>query len=166
MPLAPYQRAHVALARSMGGSGRPSRVKIDIVDYNDTHPHRQVLSAWDRAIQEIARLQPKQLSAVAMLRGGLHLIRSKKRWLQHQHAQGRSGREVNIYSRSACAFCSDGALRSQWTRDVPYEIFHAAETALQSAMKGNVFVFNDTHTYEHVVAAWRSAIKNLQGAVS
>ena len=70
MPHAPYQRAHVALARSMGGSGHPSRVKIDIVDYNDTHTHREVLSAWDRAFKKSrdrsqSSLAPPTCSALA-----------------------------------------------------------------------------------------------------
>lgn len=81
------------------------------------------------------------------------LIDTPERWLTGVFARTAGGKSVNPLSPDACRFCSIGAVwRIIGYRDGLHEI------GLFSAMGGDVYHFNDTHTHGEVMAAFDRAI--------
>ena len=103
-----------------------------------------------------------------ILEDGLAIIENPEHWIQGTLARTKDGESCSPDAAAAYSFCSIGVLSKVWPEGIASYLLgtddhqRLARRVLREAMNGSIAWFNDTHSHEVVVAAWRQAIAHAK----
>lgn len=104
------------------------------------------------------------MTTLETLKAARKLIENENRWCFGEYARTIGERPIRPNSHKAYSFCAIGALCRVTKKSSIAVVAEPAYGALDSSIQDlSIHDFNDSHTHTEVLAAFDSAIANLEG---